>query len=219
MRYTRGARALALGAILVSGACGLTACSQDDTETKAAATASSEAGKSADQKSDADRTSTSPDRNSSTDDAGKPADGESAVGEPGGSPDQGAPAEDAGNPAGDDSAARDDFAAGRSPAGVASGVSGSFTNGTIEFLAPGKYIVSANGKDQQFFVTDSTGVYGAGVLCGTYSTRATTRCSLDELERGTNSGSVAADVVLKRGVATRITERTAPDEGPAVDDQ
>lgn len=31
-------------------------------------------------------------------------------------------------------------------------------------------------------------------------------------------GSIAADVVMKDGIATKVTERPAPDEGPAVDD-
>ncbi|MFF8973831.1 hypothetical protein [Streptomyces sp. NPDC014995] len=79
--------------------------------------------------------------------------------------------------------------------------------------------MSVKGRNQQFYVAAGTEVYGAGTLCGTYSTRATTRCSLGELESGSKSGSVAADVVVKKGVATRITERPAPDEDPAVDDQ
>ncbi|WP_217145763.1 hypothetical protein [Streptomyces sp. AC627_RSS907] len=115
--------------------------------------------------------------------------------------------------AADDSAADDDAAADDNAAGVAGGISGTFANGVVEYLAPGTYIVSVSGKDQQFFVSDSTAVYGAGTLCGSYSTRATTRCSLGDLEQATESGSVAADVVVTQGVATRITERPAPDEG------
>lgn len=115
--------------------------------------------------------------------------------------------------AADDSAADDDAAADDSGAGVSGGISGTFANGVVEYLAPGTYIVSVSGKDQQFFVSDSTAVYGAGTLCGGYSTRATTRCSPGDLEKATGSGSVAADVVVEQGVATRITERPAPDEG------
>jgi hypothetical protein len=121
--------------------------------------------------------------------------------------------------ASDDSAVDDDSAADDSNSGVSGGVSGTFADGTIAYLAPGKYTVSVSGKEQQFFVSESTAVYGAGTLCGKYATRATTRCSLGDLEKNTKSGSVAADVVVKQGVATRITERPAPDEGPAVDDQ
>jgi hypothetical protein len=43
------------------------------------------------------------------------------------------------------------------------GVSGSLRNGKVTYLAPGKYIVSAPGKeDQQFLVADDTQVYGVG---------------------------------------------------------
>ncbi|MEU2441012.1 hypothetical protein ABZ595_33215 [Streptomyces rubradiris] len=164
MRYTHRARSLLIAAVVVAGACALTACQEDDADTKAGT---------------ASATVTT----------------------------------DAGNSADDDSVADD------SPAGGGAGVSGTFAGGTVEYLAPEKYIVSADGKEQQFYVASSTGVYGAGVLCGEHSTRATTRCSLAELESSTKSGSVAADVVVKSGVATRITERAAPDEGAAVDDQ
>ncbi|MGV2916461.1 hypothetical protein [Streptomyces alfalfae] len=121
--------------------------------------------------------------------------------------------------AADDSAADEDAAGDDAPAGVDKGVNGAFAGGTVEYLAPEKYIVSVDGKEQQFYVSSGTGVYGAGTLCGEYSTRATTRCSLKDLRDAAKSGSVAADVVVKGGVATRITERPAPDEGPAVDDQ
>ncbi|MFH8565743.1 hypothetical protein [Streptomyces sp. NPDC017988] len=174
MRYTQRARSLLIAAVVV-GACALTACQEDDADTKAG-TASTTV----------------------TTDAGNSADDDSAA---------------------DDGAADDDSVADDSPAGGGAGVSGTFAGGTVEYLAPEKYIVSADGKEQQFYVASSTGVYGAGVLCGEHSTRATTRCSLAELESSTKSGSVAADVVLTSGVATRITERAAPDEGEAVDDQ
>ncbi|MGP4047981.1 hypothetical protein [Streptomyces sp. 2A115] len=99
------------------------------------------------------------------------------------------------------------------------GVSGTFADGTVEYLAPGKYIVNAAGKDaQQFFVADDTKVYGAGTICGEYNQSADTPCTTDDLEKVLKGGSIAADVVMKNGVATKITERPAPDEGPAVDD-
>ncbi|MFH8609632.1 hypothetical protein ACH4D5_19355 [Streptomyces sp. NPDC018029] len=174
MRYTRRARSLLVAAVVVAGACTLTACQENDADTKAG-TASTTV----------------------TTDAGNSADDDSAA----------------------DDGAADDSVADDGPAGGGAGVSGTFAGGTVEYLAPEKYIVSADGKEQQFYVARSTGVYGAGVLCGEHSTRATTRCFLAELESSTKSGSVAADVVLRSGVATRITERAAPDEGAAVDDQ
>ncbi|MFJ3671102.1 hypothetical protein ACIPSE_32030 [Streptomyces sp. NPDC090106] len=108
-------------------------------------------------------------------------------------------------------------AASASPAGK-SGVSGVFAGGVVEYLAPGKYIVSVQGKDQQFFVTEDTRILGAGAICGQSATVAATTCTEADLEKITTSGSVAADVVLKSGAAVTITERPAPDEGDAVDD-
>ncbi|WP_405593734.1 hypothetical protein [Streptomyces sp. NBC_01092] len=100
----------------------------------------------------------------------------------------------------------------------AKGVSGTFAGGLVEYLAPGKHIVSADGKEQQFFLADDTEVYGAGAICGEYNPAADTACTIDDLEKVLKSGSVAADVVMKNGVATTVTERPAPDEGAAVDD-
>ncbi|CAM5280948.1 hypothetical protein SALBM135S_08646 [Streptomyces alboniger] len=191
MRATHRARTLLIAAAFVVGACTLTACQEDVTDTGAGG-------------------------GSGTAVEGKSAGQGGAAGEDG-SADQGNSADD--DSAADDSAADEDAAEDDSQAGAAKGVSGTFAGGTVEYLAPEKYIVSVDGKDQQFHVTSGTGVYGAGTLCGEYSTRATTRCSLDDLRSATKSGSVAADVVVKGGVATRITERPAPDEGPAVDDQ
>ncbi|MGW6458784.1 hypothetical protein ACWF94_23185 [Streptomyces sp. NPDC055078] len=107
---------------------------------------------------------------------------------------------------------------GAKQAGKPAGVSGTFAGGTVEYLAPGKYIVDAQGKEQQFFTAEDTKVYGAGTICGTYQQSADTPCTLDDLEKVLKDGSIPADVVMKNGIATRITERPAPDEGPAVDD-
>ncbi|MBT2413299.1 hypothetical protein J7I94_22505 [Streptomyces sp. ISL-12] len=204
----RRSRARLLAAVVVAGVALLTACEGDSDQDTAAsevsstvsAPASASASSSA-SAADGGETAASGDgaaANSSRQQEGYAADEDSAA---------------------DDSAADEDAAADDRAGGVSGGISGTFAGGTIEYLAPGTYIVSASGKDQQFFVSDSTAVYGAGTLCGSYSTRATTRCSLGDLEASTSSGSVAADVVVKQGVATRITERPAPDEGPAADGQ
>ncbi|MFF3243753.1 hypothetical protein ACFYWY_08465 [Streptomyces sp. NPDC002870] len=107
------------------------------------------------------------------------------------------------------------------PVGAAAkskGVSGTFAGGTVEYLAPGKHIVNANGKEQQFFVAEDTKVYGAGTICGKLNPAADTPCTVDDLEKVLKGGSIAADVVMKDGIASKVTERPAPDEGPAVDD-
>ncbi|TPQ17953.1 hypothetical protein [Streptomyces sporangiiformans] len=90
------------------------------------------------------------------------------------------------------------------------GVSGTFSNGTVTYLAPGKYIVSVPGRsDQQFWVADDTEVYGVGILCGDAQSKVDAPCTLDELEAATKKGAVPADVEMKGGVATLVSERRA----------
>ncbi|MGF0174580.1 hypothetical protein ACQF36_30005 [Streptomyces sp. Marseille-Q5077] len=90
------------------------------------------------------------------------------------------------------------------------GVSGSFTDGKVTYLAPGKYIVSVPGKeDQQFLVADDTEVYGAGTICGEAGAKVDAPCTLDQLEAATKKAAVSADVKMKNGIATLVTERRA----------
>ncbi|GGN08202.1 hypothetical protein [Streptomyces fuscichromogenes] len=90
------------------------------------------------------------------------------------------------------------------------GVSGTFKNGKVTYLAPGKYVVSVPGEDdQQFLVADETQVYGAGTICGQAGSKADTSCTLDQLEAATKKGAVNADVEMDKGVATLVTERSA----------
>ncbi|MEE1938791.1 hypothetical protein V1L54_05085 [Streptomyces sp. TRM 70361] len=97
------------------------------------------------------------------------------------------------------------------------GVSGTFADGVVEYLAPDKYLVSTGDRDQQFWVSRDTKVHGAGTICGKAGASGT-ECTLEELEKVLKGGSVPADVVLKDGIATTITERQAPDEGAPVED-
>ncbi|MFF5477144.1 hypothetical protein ACFY5C_07355 [Streptomyces sp. NPDC012935] len=90
------------------------------------------------------------------------------------------------------------------------GVSGSFTDGKVTYLAPGKYIVSVPGKeDQQFLVADDTEVYGAGTICGEAGAKVDAPCTLDQLEAATKKDAVSADVKMRNGIATLVTERRA----------
>lgn len=90
------------------------------------------------------------------------------------------------------------------------GVSGSFKNGKVTYLAPGKYIVSVPGKgDQQFWVANDTEVYGVGTICGDASSKVDAPCTLDQLEAATKKGAVNADVEMKNGIASLVTERRA----------
>lgn len=90
------------------------------------------------------------------------------------------------------------------------GVSGSFKNGKVTYLAPGKYIVSVPGKaDQQFWVADDTEVYGVGTICGEAGSKVDAPCTPDQLEAALKKGAVNADVEMKNGAATLVTERRA----------
>ncbi|MGW0846068.1 hypothetical protein ACWD26_39230 [Streptomyces sp. NPDC002787] len=94
------------------------------------------------------------------------------------------------------------------------GVSGSFRNGQVTYLAPGKFIVSVPGKgDQQFLVADDTQVYGVGTICGEVGSKVDAPCTLDQLEAATKKKAVGADVEMKNGIATLVTERRAAQQG------
>ncbi|WP_327695951.1 hypothetical protein [Streptomyces sp. NBC_00459] len=98
------------------------------------------------------------------------------------------------------------------------GVSGSFKNGKVSYLAPGKYIVSVSGKDdQQFWVADDTEVYGVGTICGVAGSKVDAPCTLDQLESALKKGAVNADVEMKDGVATLVIERRATQQDSGSD--
>jgi hypothetical protein len=94
------------------------------------------------------------------------------------------------------------------------GVNGTFTGGTVSYLAPGKYIVHVSGRtDQAFFVADDTLVHGAGQICGSPRSEARPRCTLDQLETAVKKAAVTADVTMKNGIATVVRERHDVDSG------
>ncbi|MFI0090503.1 hypothetical protein [Streptomyces bobili] len=94
------------------------------------------------------------------------------------------------------------------------GVSGSFKNGTVTYLAPYKYIVSVQGKDdQQFLVAEDTEVYGVGTICGEAGAKVDAPCTTDQLEAAVKKDAVSADVEMTNGVATLVTERRAAQQG------
>ncbi|MFH8533973.1 hypothetical protein ACH4GE_36860 [Streptomyces tendae] len=97
-------------------------------------------------------------------------------------------------------------AAAQAPGGE--GVTGTFKGGEVTFLAPGKYVVTVPGEeDQQFMVADDTEVSGAGTICGEAGAKVDAPCTLDDLEAATKDGAVNADVDIKEGVATLVAER------------
>jgi hypothetical protein len=98
------------------------------------------------------------------------------------------------------------------------GVSGSFENGEVTYLAPGKYIVSVPGKDdQQFLVADDTEVYGVGTICGEAGSKVDAPCTVDQLEAAAKKDAVSADVEMKNGIATLVTERRAAQQDTGAD--
>ncbi|MEU9270469.1 hypothetical protein [Streptomyces sp. NPDC048256] len=115
-----------------------------------------------------------------------------------------------GNDAADSSSGKTETAAAANKSG-AKGVSGTFAGGTVTYLASGKYIVSVSGKsDQQFWIADDTKILGAGTICGDASSKVDAPCEEADLETATKGGrSVNADVEMKDGAATQITERRA----------
>ncbi|MFF1445069.1 hypothetical protein [Streptomyces sp. NPDC058295] len=115
-----------------------------------------------------------------------------------------------GNDAADGSSGKGGTATAANKAG-AKGVSGTFAGGTVTYLASGKYIVSVSGKsDQQFWIADDTKILGAGTICGDASSKVDAPCEEADLETATKGGrAVNADVVMKDGAATQITERRA----------
>ncbi|MFE7766581.1 hypothetical protein [Streptomyces sp. NPDC057438] len=101
-----------------------------------------------------------------------------------------------------------------SDSGKSKGVSGSFRNGKVTYLAPGKYIVSVPGKDdQQFWIADDTEVHGAGTICGEAGAKVDAPCTPDQLEAAAKKAAVNADVEMSKGVATLVTERRAAQRG------
>ncbi|MEI5527085.1 hypothetical protein WB401_34570 [Streptomyces brasiliscabiei] len=115
---------------------------------------------------------------------------------------------------GSDKAAVAEKASNAEGAKGAKGVSGSFDKGQVSYLAPGKYIVSVPGKDdQQFWVADDTEVYGAGTICGEAGSKVDAPCTPDQLEAATKKAAVNADVDLKDGIATLVTERRTTQQG------
>ncbi|MET7649617.1 MULTISPECIES: hypothetical protein [unclassified Streptomyces] len=94
------------------------------------------------------------------------------------------------------------------------GVSGTFKNGTVTYLAPGKYIVSVAGKeDQQFLVAEDTEVHGVGTICGEAGSKVDAPCTPAQLEAAVKKADVKADVEMKDGIATLVTERRAAQQG------
>ncbi|WP_329411592.1 hypothetical protein OG802_17495 [Streptomyces sp. NBC_00704] len=90
------------------------------------------------------------------------------------------------------------------------GVSGTWY-GIVRYVAPGKYLVDgpaaqgAGGEQQAFFLAEDTVILGGGQICGTAGSKVDAPCEEADLEKAAKKG-VEAEVVVKNGVATQITD-------------
>ncbi|WP_185842383.1 hypothetical protein [Streptomyces sp. WAC 06725] len=92
-------------------------------------------------------------------------------------------------------------------------------NGTLKYLAPGKYTVAPeSGMEQAFFVATDTRILGATTICGgpdgrvtiDKSSHGTTTCTTDDLEKAAKMNTVKVRVTVKKGIATQVVERYHP---------
>ncbi|KOG52822.1 hypothetical protein ADK76_30780 [Streptomyces griseoflavus] len=92
-------------------------------------------------------------------------------------------------------------------------------NGTLKYLAPGKYTVAPeSGMEQAFFVTTDTRILGATTICGGPDGRVTidkgsygtTTCTTDDLEKAAKMNTVKVRVTVRKGIATQVVERYHP---------
>ena len=80
--------------------------------------------------------------------------------------------------------------------------------GTLQYLAPGKFIVHPDdgGTDQAFYVSNATQILGAAAICGDPNGNVTigaddygtTKCTADQLETASKSNSVKVRVIMDR---------------------
>ncbi|WP_333736782.1 hypothetical protein [Streptomyces sp. IBSBF 2806] len=90
------------------------------------------------------------------------------------------------------------------------GVSGTWY-GIVRYVAPGKYLVDgpathgSGGEQQEFFLAEDTVILGGGQICGTAGSKVDAPCEEADLEKAAKKG-VEAEVVVKNGMATQITD-------------
>ncbi|MFJ9739349.1 hypothetical protein [Streptomyces sp. NPDC101166] len=90
------------------------------------------------------------------------------------------------------------------------GVNGTWY-GIVRYVAPGKYLVDgpaaqgSGGEQQAFFLAEDTVILGGGQICGTAGSKVDAPCEEADLEKAAKKG-VEAEVVVKNGIATQITD-------------
>jgi len=94
--------------------------------------------------------------------------------------------------------------------------------GTLQYLAPGKFLVHPDdgSTDQGFYVSDATRILGAAAICGGPDGNVTiggdgygtTKCTEDQLETAAKTGSVKVRVTMNRktGDVASVEEKYHP---------
>ncbi|MBS2532218.1 hypothetical protein KGQ20_05485 [Catenulispora sp. NF23] len=94
--------------------------------------------------------------------------------------------------------------------------------GTLQYLAPGKFIVHPDdgSTDQGFYVSDATKILGAAAICGGSDGNVTiggdgygtTKCTEDQLETAAKTNSVKVRVTMNRksGSVQTVEEKYHP---------
>ncbi|WP_030675151.1 hypothetical protein [Streptomyces rimosus] len=92
-------------------------------------------------------------------------------------------------------------------------------NGTLKYLAPGKYTVAPeSGMEQAFFTATDTRILGATTICGgpdgtvtiDKGSYGTTSCTEEQLEKAAKRNTVKVRVTVRKGIATQVVERYHP---------
>ncbi|WP_370352716.1 hypothetical protein [Catenulispora sp. EB89] len=108
------------------------------------------------------------------------------------------------------------------PGGVANAGDHVTIVGTLQYLAPGKFLVHPDdgSTDQGFYVSDATRILGAAAICGGPDGNVTiggdgygtTKCTEDQLETAAKTASVKVRVTMNRktGDVASVEEKYHP---------
>ncbi|MGW8378744.1 hypothetical protein [Streptomyces sp. ODS28] len=109
---------------------------------------------------------------------------------------------------------KDGAAGTAAPAGKAP--QGTF-QGSLTYMAPGKFMVEGGGKRIAFYVQKGAKITGYGTLCGNPGQESS--CTESQLEAATKKKAVPGKVTLHNGAASAITERKPGTAGGDADEE
>ncbi|MFF3244651.1 hypothetical protein ACFYWY_13150 [Streptomyces sp. NPDC002870] len=75
--------------------------------------------------------------------------------------------------------------------------------GTLTYLAPGKLEVDG----RPFYIGEQSKIWGTGEICGDPADHKTVECTVEQAELAAKSGTARAEVVIEKGIATKITDQ------------